>query len=100
MFESCLCFIADEIADLLSRTRPKARKEHKCIECKCTIYAGEVYEKDVTVYDGNFATYKTCLPCIKIRENLIQCDWFYGGLWQDIHDAHCGGEEDECICPV
>ena len=100
MFESCICIYPDEICNLLSRTRPKARKEHKCIECGCIISIGEIYEKDATIYEHNFTTYRTCLLCIKIRENLFQCNWYYGNMWQDIHEIYCGDKEDECICPI
>lgn len=100
MFESCICAIYDEITVLLSRKQPKARKKYKCIECRCLIQPGDTYERDVTLLDNDFDTYRTCLVCVRIRNKLFKCDWCYGRLWEDIHNVYCGDEEDECICPI
>ena len=102
MFDSCLCVDPDEVVTLLSRNRRTARKPHKCGECGCTIQPGETYEADSTVFDRKFTVYKTCLPCLRIRQSLFRCGWYYGGLWEDIHEAFCGEDDDgnmECVCP-
>lgn len=99
MFDACICAIYDEFTILLARRRLKSRKEHKCIECKCTIQPGDIYERDVTLFEKEFETFKTCLVCVRIRESLFSCDWCYGRMWDDIHEILCGPEDGECICP-
>lgn len=100
MFNSCICVDPDELCTLLSRKRLKARKEYKCTECRHVIQLGDVYEEDATLFDGNFATYRTCLTCVRIRDTLFTvCGWYYGGMWEEIHEAYCGPEDGECICP-
>lgn len=97
MFESCICIDISESCELLSRNRRKARKEHRCVECKCVIQPGDTYEVDVTLFEGDFTAYKTCLTCVRVRESLFECGWYYGRIWNDVHKAHCG--EGICICP-
>jgi hypothetical protein len=53
---SCECQI--EISDdyqhteVLSRSEPVARKEHKCTECGRTILVGERYVREATICEG------------------------------------------------
>jgi hypothetical protein len=97
MFDACICYEVDERVTLLSRTRPKARIPHVCGECGIEIQPGECYERDATVYEGLFAAYITCIPCVRVRTSMLTCDWYYGALWADIHAAYC--DEELCICP-
>lgn len=100
MFESCICIDVDDPCILLNRQRPRARKQHKCIECRQLIQPGEIYERDTTIFEGDISVYKTCLICVCIRSELLICGWHYGDMWNDIHEAHCEDEDDECICPT
>lgn len=99
MFNSCICVTPDEVDTLLSRRRHKARQPHKCGECGCVIERGETYEADVTIWEDVFTVHKTCRLCLRIRESLFDCGWYYGQIWADIHQALCGDEEGECVCP-
>lgn len=47
----------------------KAKKEHKCCECCQKIKPGEKYQYCSGVWDGVPDSYKTCLLCVKLREN-------------------------------
>jgi len=103
MFDSCICVEPDDVVQLVSRKRRRARKEHRCGECGQTIAPGDVYDVDATVYEGEFTAYKTCLTCVRIRESLFKCGWYYGQLWADIHETFCDYNEEgelECVCPT
>ena len=97
MFESCICVEIDEPVQLLSRRHPKARKVHRCDECGCTIHPGDTYERDAVVFDGFFEVKKICATCLRIRDSLFRCGWYYGQMWEDIHEMCC--DDGECICP-
>ena len=100
MFDSCICVDPDEVGQLLRRTQQLARKVHRCVECGHDIQPGQVYGKDVTLSDGAFEVYKTCLLCLRIRDSLFNCGWYYGMMWENIHEAYCGyGDDEFCICP-
>lgn len=103
MFNSCICIEPDECVTLLSRTQPTARKQHICYECGTTIRSGEKYQKDATVFEEEFHDYKICMTCLKIRDNLFECGWYYGGIWEEIHQTYCLEYQDEddyfCLCP-
>ncbi len=97
MFDSCICINPDDTATLLGRRQRKARKRHKCGECNHTIHPGQMYEADAIVFEGEFTIHKTCILCVRVRNSLFECGWYYGGVWEDVHEACCDG--DECICP-
>lgn len=40
--------------DLLSLTRPKARKQYRCVWCWEPVLQGEVHVHEVGVFDGDF----------------------------------------------
>lgn len=65
----CYCDI-DEPTFYLAETR-KARKLHRCCECKRLIQPGEQYERVAGKWpelDGGVITVKTCSECLKLRE--------------------------------
>ena len=103
MFDSCICIEPDDICKLIGRTRPIARKLYKCGECRCTIEPGQEYERDVTVFEDEITTHKTCIVCVHVRDSLFRCGGYYGGVWETVHETFCGYDDDddemECICP-
>jgi hypothetical protein len=48
----------------------RARKPHKCCECRGVIVSGETYVYFSGVWDGTPATYKTCRDCDELRSIL------------------------------
>ena len=44
----------------------KARKQHKCCECGCTITLGENYAYSHGVWDGSGHSFKQCLDCAEV----------------------------------
>ena len=105
MFDSCFTCKPDDCVELLSRRQSIAREPHKCGECGCTIEPGQRYEADSTVFEGEEVVYKTCNTCRNIRDGLFTGGWYYGGIWETIHEQYCGysssdDDEDFCLCPT
>ena len=48
----------------------KARKKHKCYECGGAIQKGEQYHNHHGVWDGSGATYKVCIECDALRDQV------------------------------
>lgn len=59
-------------------TRPVARREHTCCECRGVIRAGETYRSLWGVWEGEAHTYKTCLDCLNLE-----------GWMRDDYDCFC-----------
>jgi hypothetical protein len=72
-------------SEFFSQEHPKARKKHKCIECKRVIPIGEKYEKCSGKYADDFFSVKTCIMCKEIRDSF-NCDgsFIFGELWSDM----------------
>jgi hypothetical protein len=66
---------------------PKAKKEHRCCECRRIITVGEEYEKWTGKWDGSLSSTKTCLLCTEIREGF-SCGntTIFGELWSEMRD--------------
>ena len=78
---SCYC---ESAPSMFVATWPKAKKSHKCCECRRPIKIGDEYERVAGVWDGDFAYFKTCESCAGLREALteVSCP-SYGGLSDD-----------------
>lgn len=61
----------------------KARKEHKCDECRRTITKGEQYEVVTGRWSDRFDRYKTCADCLSIRKMFFS-SWTIGSILDDI----------------
>jgi hypothetical protein len=84
----CIGGEADGYCEFWDSKIVKARKPHKCYECRREIPVGAQYEYVAGKYDGDFFTHKTCLVCAEIRDSFscgggVQ----YGSLWEDMHYA-------------
>ena len=56
--------------DLHRELWPKARKRHKCCECRKTIQPGEKYQLIEGLWDGDcWDRFKTCAECAEMRDN-------------------------------
>jgi len=76
----------DETCTLLSSSRPTARKDHKCYECRKTISKGTSYLKEVIVFDRELTSYKLCPVCESIRNTFFTEGWYYGQLMNMLYD--------------
>jgi len=63
---SCDC---DETADIWVEVKRRARKVHRCSECRGEIKKGETYTRISSLYDGRWTTSKQCEDC-----TVIVCD--------------------------
>ena len=67
----------------------KARKKHKCCECKGTIEKGDIYEHVFGKWDGLTEVYNTCMHCLAARSfyESVNCGCYtYGTLFVDLLD--------------
>lgn len=66
----------------------KARKRHKCVECKRFIEPGENYERVVGKWNGDISTFLTCIHCVGARAWLeIECGgWLYSTIKEDLEE--------------
>jgi len=62
----------------------KARKPHKCHECRRVIQVGEVYRYESGVWDGRPEQFHICLDCLSLRKAFF-CGFTYGTIWGDFH---------------
>lgn len=81
-----------DLPEFVHQSRPRARKTHKCCECRGEIRPGEAYESVRGRWAGEFAVYKTCDSCAQIRqrvrslmpsETLEDGYPYYGGLFEE-----------------
>jgi hypothetical protein len=56
--------------EIISVTKPKARKEHICNWCSCKIEKGSIYTNSFCVHDGETYTWKNHIHCEEIANKL------------------------------
>jgi len=103
---NCSCVAVDydcDWVDLVEKTKPVARKKHRCVECDRDILPGEKYEIQKYVFEGEFETHKTCSECVEIRD-MFSCEGYrYGSILNDFEDdlinADCDLSES-CIAEL
>lgn len=61
-----------ELPECITEAKPKARKRHKCCECRGLIMEGEVYVRVSGIWDGEPARFKTCVDCDALRTEADQ----------------------------
>jgi hypothetical protein len=90
---TCDCSVYDsESPELYFDKVVKARKEHKCCECREPIKKGDSYEYVKTLYDGYWDTYKTCIPCTRIRRDYCPRGWIFEWIFEFLEETI-----DECL---
>jgi len=58
-----------------------ARKSHSCCECHRDIAIGERYQRINGCWEGAWSEFKTCMPCVDLRDELGRQDPIaFGGL--------------------
>lgn len=95
----CSCAIESPCYDgpeFYSETNPRAKKDHTCGECMRIIKSGEIYERAVGVWDGEWGTHKTCMGCKRMRDEMICGGFIYGQVAEDIAEV-LGMSIDEVI---
>ena len=90
----------DGYALLLKEKWVKARKIHRCTECKELILPGQKYYDEKLLWEGSVEVYKTCAICKDLRDNFFKEGWYYGEiLWRlEEHIRESDGDVSEsCI---
>lgn len=93
----CACTVGidvDERCTLLKNGWVKARIEHKCTECARIIPKGEEYFKEVSIFDTELDTYKTCEDCYSLRQVFFSNGWYYEQILEDLEEMiwECDGD--------
>jgi hypothetical protein len=73
----------------------KARKQHRCAECRGPINPGDHYMHRVGKWDGEVSVYKTCQPCMNIIRSA-PCVVPFGELRQYLISRY---GFDQCTIP-
>ena len=53
----------------------RARKQHRCCECGEPIEPGDTYQIVEGMWEGDFATFKTCERCVELWKILMDAGW-------------------------
>jgi len=101
--DACIVIDADELDTLLSRREVKARTAHVCEECRDEIRPGNVYRRESVISDGRLVVHTTCRTCSRIRDAMFTRHWYWGRMWDAIHEEICmdyaDPDEKFCVCP-
>lgn len=86
---TCCCIDTDfyEAASVSSDKIVRARKRWECCECPEPIQPGEEYHYVRGLWDGTWRTFRTCMPCKRIRDEYMTCGFVYGQLGQDLKEC-------------
>lgn len=80
-----------EYPSFFNETRPVAKKQHRCCECKLMIEPGEKYYKATGCWSGDVSSYKTCPRCLEMIEMIKQhfdpFNYSFGALHESIYYA-------------
>ena len=84
---SCFCVYTDEgdMPEFCTTKKVKARKSHKCSECRREIKAGEIYERVTGKWD-DIETYKTCTTCLNILNEFFCEGRIFGNMKWDLYE--------------
>lgn len=84
----CDCSVdIDEYSAVCLERIVTARKQHECCECGEPIRPGERHEVAESLFDGRWSRFRTCAPCLAIRERYCPHGWEWGHLAEDIEDC-------------
>jgi len=93
----CACVYVDTDCDgptVHTAEKRKARKPHKCTECRRVISHGETYLHEKGLWEGRWETYKTCAECLEIRNEFFCDGWLYGEVMTDFREYVSSGYGD------
>ena len=88
------CWCDYEPSTIWRESKPKAKTRHVCTECRGPILPGEQYQREESLFEGDWQTYKTCQRCLNIVAYVtahVPCFcWYRQGLYAE------GGAVDTC----
>jgi hypothetical protein len=83
---SCIISDCDEMASVITEEIRRARKPHRCYECKSTIEKGDTYEYTAALWEYEWHHMHVCLDCVSVRDSLFRRGFTYGEIWEDLKD--------------
>jgi ribosomal protein L40E len=103
-----MCFDNDGYPELTNDRVCKARKPHKCSECRGVIAKGEHYHRHSGKFDGGFFDDKVCRRCDYDRVRVVEhelaegCHWNEawppsGGLVEHLEESGLGQTRNEDV---
>ena len=99
----CVCDVSGEgeSPSCIEERIRTAQKEYECCECREEIKKGEKYEFVRGMWCGSWSTYRTCLTCVSIRNDVCCGCWQYTALreviWKEFGIDYVTGEENESL---
>ena len=77
------------------------KNQQRCCECGVSLTEGDRYRKEIVKHDYEAHTYRTCLDCISIRDNLF-CGWTWTCLLDDLREEIEDGEDipESCMAAL
>lgn len=77
---ACSCSYDYETGECFSEKMVKARKSHACCECDATIEVGELHEVAKGKWGEEWESFRTCLPCLRLRDDICPDNHVFGEL--------------------
>lgn len=91
------CYCDFEPADVYTTEERKARREHRCSECRGVIRKGERYQRASMAYEGRWSSYKTCPDCLFVIYEVGRTFFKECNGWCHLHEGVIEGLEDLII---
>lgn len=88
--KECSCTIEvdpDDCPRVFQSKVIRARKSHRCCECKEVIPVGDTYEYASGIWEDGPNSFHTCMPCKRIRDDRCGTDFIFGNLYHAL--AEC-----------
>ena len=87
-----MCDCDYELPEVYRQSDVRARKWHRCSECRGWIAPGETYRKFFGVWDGDARNYATCSDCQQFaawaeEQNGDNICYAFGNMIHDIGDC-------------
>lgn len=78
-----MCFYDLEMPEFCESFIHKARKVHKCDECRREIKPKEHYKKIIGKWNGDFQVWKQCEGCQDLIQTIEEIEKSHGCGWED-----------------
>jgi len=94
-----MCSCDNDGPSVMWESKPKAKKRHKCCECRGWIEPGEVYWRVRGVWDGEAQTFSMCADCDGLLSWADDMDcfcWSFGNVHVDVLD-YAGDSGDKAL---
>lgn len=82
----CSCDEGDQ-PEAYTQKIVKAIKKHVCCECGGTIQKKDQYERISGIWPDGPMTFKTCIPCKNMRDDLCPGGFMFGELGYQIKEC-------------